>query len=173
MLKELQVRIGATTVEFQKKMAEVQATVAKVNTSFQSFGASASQSFSKLSQSLQNNAERMQEFGANATQFLTLPLGMVAGASIKLASDFEESLNKVNVAFGSSAESVKEWSKTSVQAMGIASGTALDSAALFGDMATSMGIGQAQASNMSMSLFNLVQTWHHSKTYLSNKLCKH
>lgn len=155
MLKELQVKIGATTVEFQKKMQEVQATVAKVNTSFQTFGTRASESFQRLSRSLQDNAQQMQDFGANATQFLSLPLALAGGASIKLASDFEESLNKVNVSFGSSADSVKEWAKTSVESMGLASGTALDSAALFGDMATSMGIGQAQASNMSKSLVQL------------------
>ena len=136
-------------------MQEVQATVAKANASFQTFGSKASESFKKITKSLEENAQQMQDFGANATQFLSLPLALAGGASIKLASDFEESLNKVNVSFGASADSVKEWSKTSVESMGLASGTALDSAALFGDMATSMGIGQAQASNMSKSLVQL------------------
>lgn len=155
MLKELQVRIGATTVEFQKKMAEVQATVAKVGTSFQKFSQQATQSFSNVTKSLEKNADSIRDFGEMTSTFLTLPLGIAAGASIKLASDFQESLNKVNVAFGNSASSVIEWSKTSIDSMGMASGSALDASALFGDMATSMGIGQAEASNMSMSLVQL------------------
>lgn len=155
MLKELQVKIGATTVEFQRKMQEVQATVSKVGSSFTKFGQQASQSFSNMSKAIAKNADEIRDFGETASAYLTLPLGLAAGASIKLASDFQESLNKVNVAFGNSAQDVIEWSKTSIESMGLASGTALDSAALFGDMATSMGIGQAQASNMSKSLVQL------------------
>lgn len=155
MLKELQVRIGATTVEFQRKMQEVQATVTKVGNTFSKFSQQATQSFSNVTKSLEKNADSIRDFGETTSAYFTLPIGLAGMASIKMASDFQESLNKVNVAFGNSASDVVEWSKTSIDSMGMASGTALDSAALFGDMATSMGIGQAQASNMSKSLVQL------------------
>jgi len=93
--------------------------------------------------------------GANMTAMVTLPIIAAGAASIKLSSDFSESVNKINVAFGSSASEVMAWSKTSIEQMGLASGSALDAAALFGDMATSMGISQQKAADMAMSLTQL------------------
>ena len=80
---------------------------------------------------------------------------MAGGAAIKLASDFEESLNKVDVAFGKSSAEVKNFAKTTLTQFGIAEGSALDMAALFGDMATSMGITRNEASLMSTSMVGL------------------
>lgn len=72
-----------------------------------------------------------------------------------MASDLDETLNKVDVAFGSSASTVKDWSSNSIKSMGLSKQTALDMTALFGDMGTSMGIPQKEAANMSMSLTQL------------------
>ena len=93
---------------------------------------------------------------------LVTGLGATAAATYKLsemASDLEETKNKVDVAFGSglgnfdgAASDVIEWSKTSTTSMGLAQQTALDTAALFGDMGTSMGLTKDAAAEMSMSL---------------------
>ncbi len=72
-----------------------------------------------------------------------------------MASDYEESLNKVRVAFGSSSSSVEEFSKTAIDSIGLAEQSALDMAALFGDMATSMGLTRPAAAEMSTSLVQL------------------
>jgi hypothetical protein len=72
-----------------------------------------------------------------------------------MASDYNESLNKVDVSFKSSAASVKEFSKTTLESFGIAAGTALDMASSYGDMATSMGLPVDAASKMSTSLVAL------------------
>ena len=74
---------------------------------------------------------------------------------MKYSSDMQEAINKVEVAFGGAADSVKEWSSTTLNSIGLAQGTALDMAALFGDMATSMGYSQDAAAQMSMALVNL------------------
>ena len=103
----------------------------------------------------EQRTQDLQDIGGAITTYLGLPLTVAAGASIKLASDFEESLNKVKVAFGTSAQQVISWSQTSTEAMGLASGSALDAAALFGDMATSMGISRNRAADMAMSLTQL------------------
>jgi hypothetical protein len=130
MLSELVVKIGADLKEFQSGMDKVTAKLTEASKS-------------------------IKETGEKMSTFLTLPIVGAGAASIKLASDLSESMNKVNVAFGDSSTYVKDWAKTSVESMGLASGTALDSAALFGDMATSMGISQKEAANMSMSLTQL------------------
>lgn len=108
-----------------------------------------------MQKKLEEATKDMREVGEQMTTYVTLPLAVAGAASIKLASDMQESLNKVNVAFGSSAQEVVNWSKDSVTSMGMASGSALDAAALFGDMGTSMGISQKEAAKMAMSLTQL------------------
>ena len=86
---------------------------------------------------------------------VTVGLLGAGAASVKFASDYNESLNKVQVAFGDSAGEVESFAKTTLDAFGIAEGSALDMAALFGDMATSMGLTKGEASSMSTSLVGL------------------
>lgn len=99
--------------------------------------------------------DRLKNLGGKLTVGLTLPIMAAGAASIKFASDMEETLNKVDVSFGKSSEVVKEWAKSSITTMGLAQQSALDSAALFGDMATGMGLSQEKASEMAMSLTQL------------------
>ena len=93
--------------------------------------------------------------GNQLTTNLTLPIVALGAGAVKLASDFEESLNKVNVSFGESSKEVQAFAKTTLKSFGIAEGSALEMASLFGDMGTSMGLTQQQASGMSTSLVGL------------------
>lgn len=81
---------------------------------------------------------------------------VVAGtAAFNYASDTEESLNKVDVAFGESSEAVKRFADESLKTYGIARGTALDMAATYGDMGTSIGLTQERAADMATSITGL------------------
>lgn len=84
---------------------------------------------------------------------------LAAISGIKFAfdasSDYNESLNKVDVAFGDNADEVEKWSKSTLKNSGLAQGTALDLAATFGDMSTSMGLSTEEASSMSTSMVGL------------------
>lgn len=99
--------------------------------------------------------EGFSNAGAKLSIGLTAPLATLGVASVKLASDMNESMNKVEVAFGDVNQKVKDWSDTTLKSYGITKGTALDMSALYGDMATSMGLNQEEAANMSMSLVGL------------------
>ncbi len=109
----------------------------------------------RAERSLQATADKFQTIGTNLTLGITAPLAIIGGASFKMASDFEESLNKVRVAFGESAGSVEEFAKTTITSIGLAEGSALEMASLFGDMATSMGLTRPAAAEMSKSLVTL------------------
>lgn len=85
----------------------------------------------------------------------TIGFGKVTSEVITLASDTNESLNKVDVAFKGNAETIKKWSDTTLESYGIAKGTALDMASLYGDMATSMGINTEKAAEMSKTIVGL------------------
>lgn len=83
---------------------------------------------------------------------VTLAIAGAGAAAIEMSSDYSESLNKVEVAFKNNAKEVENWSKTTLDKFGIAGGTALDMAATFGDMGTSMGFTTGEASKMGMEL---------------------
>lgn len=99
--------------------------------------------------------QRMQQVGKGLTTYVTAPILALGIASVKFASDVVESTNKVDVAFGSASESVKQFSDTTLENFGIAKGSSLDMASNFGDMATSMGLPVEAASKMSTSLVGL------------------
>lgn len=79
----------------------------------------------------------------------------VALNSIKLASNLEESMSKVNVVFGDQADVVKEWSKDSARSIGQSQQQALEAAGTFGNLFTAMGLGQAESAGLSTNLVDL------------------
>ena len=123
----------------------------KILADTQQFG----KSLSSVSSKLKSLGSNLTSVGKNLSTRLTLPITILGGAAIKMASDFEESMNKVDVAFKQSSYIVKNFAKTTLTQFGIAQGTALDMAALFGDMSTSMGLSTNQAAILSTSLVGL------------------
>ena len=101
---------------------------------FKGFDKSMKQAQKKLSKW----SRSANQIGNQLTQNLTFPILAIGAGAIKLASDFEESLNKVNVSFGQSSIVVEKFAKTTLDSFGIAEGSALEMASLFGDMGTSM-----------------------------------
>ena len=108
--------------------------------------------FRKETENIAKLGNKIKDVGKGMTIGLTLPIVAAGGAMVKAASDYEESLNKIDVAFGRSSQKIKDWSKNSLAAMGMSKGEALDSAALYGSIATGMGITQEKAAEMAMTL---------------------
>lgn len=92
---------------------------------------------------------------SRATAPATAAIVGLGAVAFNAASDMVESQNKVEVAFGESADVVKEFADSALQSYGIAEGTALDMAATFGDMGTSMGLAREDAADMATSLVGL------------------
>ena len=110
----------------------------------------------KAQRSVKKFGNSMQRTGENLTRNITLPVLGLGLAAVKMASDYEESLNKVRVSFGDSSKSVEDFAKTTLRSFGIAEGSALEMASLFGDMGTSIGLSDKSAANMSTTLVGLV-----------------
>lgn len=109
----------------------------------------------QLAAGAEQAGQKLNAAGNTLTMGLTAPLVAAGTAAVNYASDTEESMNKVQVAFGDAAQSVLAWSDSTLTSIGLAKGTALDMAALYGDMATSMGYSQETAADMSKTLVNL------------------
>jgi hypothetical protein len=75
--------------------------------------------------------------------------------AIDAASNFNESVNKIGVAFGDSADEILAWSENSATAIGQSQQQALEAASSFGLMFRSMGLGTKQAADMSIQLVQL------------------
>ena len=105
--------------------------------------------------SIQDVSKRLTEIGGSMTLKVTAPIIAAFTASVKGASDLNETVSKTGEVFKEQSDMVMDWSEGSIKSMGLAQGTALDMASTFGDMGTSMGQTRAEASEMSTSLVQL------------------
>lgn len=108
-----------------------------------------------IKKQLKQVSESLTALGTKLSVGVTTPIVAAGAASVKMVSDMDEAINKVDVVFGGASKTVHEFSNTTLTAYGIAKSTALDMAALFGDMATSMGFSQEEAAKMSTELVAL------------------
>ena len=137
--------------QLKKIQSSLEATRGKTQVLAQSMASS----LDKVKNKLDSIGKKSINFGKDMFLKTTLPLGLLAAKFIKDASDYSESINKVDVAFGNASQSVKDFAKIAGKGFGIDIGTALDMSAMFGDMSTSMGISQEKASILSTSLVGL------------------
>lgn len=104
---------------------------------------------------LDNFSKKTSKIGNTLTLGVTTPLLAAGTASFKFASDLNENLNKTEVAFEKNADDVVKWSETTLKQYGLAQSTALEMAATWGDMGTSMEIPLDSATEMSKTLVGL------------------
>lgn len=110
---------------------------------------------SRADKQLKNFGKSAEDIGKKLSLTITAPLALAGRSAINFAKDFNESLNKVDVAFKDSSAEVQAFAKTTLRSFGIAEGSALDMAANFGDMATSMGLNTQESAKMSKTLVGL------------------
>jgi len=83
-------------------------------------------------------------------------LGIALGVqSVRAASDLNEEINKTNVVFGRSRESVLAWSETTATRLGLSQRAALEAAGAYGNMFQTIGLGDAPAAQMSKRMVQL------------------
>lgn len=116
----------------------------------------------KLNSAMDGVAGKLSSFGDKATDVgkkmtigLTAPILAGFGASAKAASDFNESLSKVNTVFGEQGKAIEEWANGTAKSLGISKREAVDTAGSFGNMFTQIGIGAPKAAEMSQAMITL------------------
>jgi len=151
---------ATATLKWQSAVNETTASLNKMEQELKELNNAAnftslSTKFADLGQKMKNTGDSLTAIGTKMTTSITLPLAAAGAAMTKFASDTEESRNKVEVVFGSMADSVKQFAEEALNAYGLAEGSALQMASTFGAMATSMGLSEQQAASMSTSLTGL------------------
>lgn len=75
--------------------------------------------------------------------------------SIAAASDLNETVSKIGVVFGDSAEDMLKWGENSATALGMSKNAALGAAGTYGNLFVSMGFAKDEAADMSKGLVEL------------------
>ena len=105
----------------------------------------------------------MGKFSANLKS-MAMNLGVAFGGAavanfakqtVLAASDMNESISKVQVVFGQSADEVLKFGETAATAMGMSNQKAIEAAGTYGNLFQAFGLGQGQAKTMSTSLVQL------------------
>lgn len=160
ILKDTQKKVNAgeiemTADEYRNLQREIITTESKLKSFETELRKIGNANLKALSEQLKKIGDKMTEVGKTMTTKVTAPI--VAGYTLasKYASDYEENLNKLDVAFGSNSQAVKDWSDTARTAFGLSKVQATDAASAFGALGKGIGLSEEEAANMSMTLAGL------------------
>lgn len=143
--------VDKVSPQLNKIQSNLQSTANQISVISRKIG----DSFDHIQNKIGSANKRARRMGRDLFLKTTLPIAIMGGAFVKAASDYAESINKVDVAFGDSSKSVKDFANSAGKNFGIDRGSALDMAAMFGDMATGMGLTQTKAAGLATSLVGL------------------
>ena len=108
-----------------------------------------------LSEQLKQVGGKMTAVGKTMTTRVTAPIVAGYTAAAKYASDYEENLNKLDVAFGENSKSVKDWANNARTAYGLSKVQATEAASAFGALGKGIGLSQKASADMSTTLAGL------------------
>lgn len=151
--------ISLTEKEMSNLKGEINGTSLKLANfkidSFKSKMNDISSSLEKTSKKFKDVGSKISSAGNKLTLGVTAPIIALAKVTTDLASDNEENLNKVEATFEDNSQSIIDWSKTTLDAYGIASGSALEYASTIGDMLKGIGFGKDKIGDMSKTIIGM------------------
>ena len=159
-LKEAQAQLDARGVdknsqEYRELQREIITSESKLKSFKKQLDQIGNANLKALSAQLKEVGDKMTGVGKSMTTKVTAPI--VAGYTLaaNYASDYEENLNKLDVAFGSNSQAVKDWANTARTEFGLSKVQATDAASAFGALGKGIGLSDAQAADMSTTLAGL------------------
>lgn len=147
--------VDSNTAEWRALEREIVQAESKVKYFEKSLKAMSTAKLEELGSKFKNVGDKMTSLGKSMSTYVTAPIVGGFAYAANAASDYEENLNKVEVAFGKNAEAVKKWSETATTEFGLSKNAALEMTSQFGDMGTSMGLSTEDAAKMSTTLAGL------------------
>ncbi len=107
--------------------------------------------------SLKSFSANLKQLGSDLTKFVTLPILAIGAASLKMAAAAEESESFFDVAFDGMSDSVRSWSDQMAKSLGVSGFDLRENAATIKVMASSMGLAEKDAIEMSKGIAVLTQ----------------
>lgn len=156
-LKNVEKQYGSNSKEaeeFRQKLDQTKKNLSQLRTELRE-NESALKSVGDASKSA---GEKISSFGKKVSDIGSKLKWLSVGATAAMtgmfnsASELAENINKVQVVFDDLSGGIQDWSKTTLDAYGIAQSTSLEMISLYGDMATSMGLTTEEAAKMGKEL---------------------
>ena len=142
----------SNTVEYIYEIVDrYSRNLAKISAQTDRFKAKAHQA----SQAAKRFGGAMKDMGQSLTARLTLPLTLVGGAMVKLASDAQETQSKFNFLFNEMEESANKQALIFAKSYGVGRTAARDMISTLGDLTQNMGFSQKESFELSLKLNQL------------------
>lgn len=147
--------VSKESAEYQELRRNIIETESKLKTFKAQLREVGNANLKALSEQFKDIGKKATEAGKSMTTHITAPI--VAGYTVaaKYASDYEENLNKIDVAFGKNSKSVKDWANTARNEFGLSKVQATESVSAFGALAKGIGLTDKEAAGMSTTLAGL------------------
>lgn len=114
-------------------------------------GAKSTYALRTFDSALTNGITTLAKYGA----MVGAAAGVIGYNLVQSASGLEESMSKVNVVFGQSAQAVVDFASTASTSIGISKQQALEAAGTYGNLFQAFGIGRQRSQEMSVELVKL------------------
>lgn len=152
----------------QREIIETENNLNSLQTEYNELSTAADTALEKAGQSITETGEKVTKAGQSIKKAgdgisgvgqkimpASLAMAGLGAAAVKTASDYEENLNKIEVAFGDSAKEVKNWSNNAMKEFGLSKVAASDATSSFGALAKGVGVSEKEAAGMATTLAGL------------------
>ena len=138
-----------------REIAETESNLKSLKKEAKDFGSVMSQQLKATGQELKEVGSKITGIGKDLSTKVSAPLIAAFTYSSKVASDYEENLNKLSVAFGDYASEVRQFTDNAYADYGLSKVDASEVASSFGAMVKGIGIANKEAGSMATTLTGL------------------
>ena len=138
-----------------REIIETEQKLKGLKEQYRDFGSVAKQQLGAVGDKMKEVGDKITNIGGQMSAKVTAPI--VAGFTLAAdkASDYEENLNKLQVAFGDYADEVRAFTDSAQSDFGLSKVDASANASAFGALAKGIGLAEEQAAEMSIELTKL------------------
>lgn len=138
-----------------REIAETEQNLKSLKEQYKDFGSVANQQLKNVGEKVQQVGQNIADVGGKMTTTVTAPI--VAGFALAAdkASDYEENINKMQVAFGDYADQVQAFTDNASMDFGLSKLDASANASAFGALAKGIGLADESAADMAVELTKL------------------
>lgn len=139
----------------QREIIETENNLDSLTKQLKQFGSVGAQQIAAVGEKVSNFGKKLQDIGGKMTTRVTLPIVAGFTAAASAASDYDENINKLEVAFGKYAKEVRDFTDNALEQFGLSKLAASEAAASFGALSKGMGLSEKKAATLSKSLTGL------------------
>lgn len=139
----------------QREIVETESSLKSLNKELKNFGSVGAQQVAAVGEKMKQVGSTMTSVGKKMSTYVTLPIVAGFTAAASAASDYDENINKLQVAFGKYAKEVQNFTDNALDQFGLSKLAASEAAASFGALAKGMGLSDKRAATLSKELTGL------------------